>query len=177
MATCATFAGDNIHFLRQALDLVGRLGDGIYAKTGHALFNSGVGGHLRHCLDHYANFLKGLPTGRVDYDARDRDAVVERDRGRAMAMLRELIEGLEALRGQDGDRSLLVKMDCGDGSDPSSWWTGSTVRRELQFLLSHTVHHYALIALILRIQGVETGPAFGVAPSTLRHQAGVSCAQ
>jgi hypothetical protein len=45
----------------------------------------------------------------------------------------------------------------------------STVARELQFLLSHTVHHYALIALILRLQGFEPGEEFGVAPSTLAH--------
>jgi hypothetical protein len=43
------------------------------------------------------------------------------------------------------------------------------VGRELQYLLSHTIHHYAIIGSILRAQGVEPGPDFGVAPSTLRH--------
>ena len=177
MATCATFAADNVHYLQQAMDLVGRLSDGAYAQTGHALFNSGVGGHLRHCLDHYANFLQGLPGGRVDYDTRARDTQVEKDRQRAIAMMRDLVAGLRALQDQDGDRRIHVKMDCGDDGDPSAWWTESTVRRELQFLLSHTVHHFALIALILRIQGVQTGADFGVAPSTLRYQAGLQCAQ
>jgi hypothetical protein len=41
--------------------------------------------------------------------------------------------------------------------------------RELQFLLSHTVHHYALMALILRLQGFNPAAEFGVAPSTLQH--------
>ena len=177
MATCANFAGDNIHFLQQAVDLVNRISDGAYARTGHALFNSGVGGHLRHCLDHYSNFLAGLPAGRIDYDARARDPDIEKSRARALGVLQRLIEGLRALQPTDGDRRVLVKMDCGEDTDPSLWWTESTVRRELQFLISHTVHHYALIALILRIQGVQTGADFGVAPSTLRYQAGLQCAQ
>ena len=46
----------------------------------------------------------------------------------------------------------------------------STVRRELIFLVSHTVHHYALIAVMLRHQAVGLPADFGVAPSTLRHQ-------
>ncbi len=177
MATCANFAGDNIQFLQQAVDLVNRISDGAYAKTGHALFNSGVGGHLRHCLDHYTNFLDGLPAGRVDYDARARDPEVERSRARALAVLRRLMDGLRALQPSDGDRRIQVKMDCGEDTNPQEWWTESTVRRELQFLISHTVHHYALIALILRIQGVEAGSQFGVAPSTIRYQAGQQCAQ
>jgi hypothetical protein len=48
-------------------------------------------------------------------------------------------------------------------------WGRSSAERELQFLLSHTVHHYALIALMLRTQGYEPGAEFGVAPSTLAY--------
>jgi uncharacterized damage-inducible protein DinB len=44
------------------------------------------------------------------------------------------------------------------------------VGRELQFLASHTLHHYALIAALLRLQGVEPGEEFGVAPGTLEHR-------
>jgi uncharacterized damage-inducible protein DinB len=47
-------------------------------------------------------------------------------------------------------------------------WTRSTVARELQFLLSHTVHHYALVAIRLRLAGREPAAGFGVSPSTLR---------
>ena len=33
----------------------------------------GIGPHLRHCLDHFICFLRGVESGDVDYDARDRD--------------------------------------------------------------------------------------------------------
>jgi hypothetical protein len=47
----------------------------------------------------------------------------------------------------------------------------STVTRELQVLSSHTVHHFALIALTLRAHGVQIEPDFGTTPSTLRYRA------
>jgi len=51
-------------------------------------------------------------------------------------------------------------------------WRRPTTLRELQFLFSHTIHHYALIANLLVMQGVEIGrdhSGFGVAPSTLEY--------
>jgi hypothetical protein len=59
-------------------------------------------------------------------------------------------------------------MNCGAG--PAGPWSRSTAARELQFLVSHTVHHYALIAFILRANGIDPGADFGVAPSTLAHR-------
>ena len=47
----------------------------------------------------------------------------------------------------------------------------STLSRELQFLVSHTVHHDALIAAAARALGVATEPDFGIAPSTLKANA------
>jgi uncharacterized damage-inducible protein DinB len=49
-------------------------------------------------------------------------------------------------------------------------WCQSSVGRELQHLINHTVHHYAFVALILRLQGVAIEDDFGVAPSTLQAQ-------
>ena len=47
----------------------------------------------------------------------------------------------------------------------------SSISRELQVLSSHTVHHFALIAMTLRMHGVEIDSDFGMAPSTLRYLA------
>lgn len=177
MATCALLAEDNITYLRHARDLVDRLPDDAYRRGGEALFRSGVGPHLRHCLDHYVNFVDGLAAGRIDYDARARDVAIESDRSRAIALIDGLVARLAEVSASDGDRVVAVKMDCGDDGDTDMWWTQSTIRRELQFLLSHTVHHYALIKMILRAQDIATAPDFGVAPSTLRHEAALKCAR
>lgn len=168
VARCAIMADDNIAYLQQAIGLLERLDDGLYTRTSPATYRSGIGGHVRHCVDHYTNFLAGRPAGRIDYDARARDPRIEQDRRVAVACLRAIITGLEELRAAGADDSVQVKMDCGDDSDPASWWSQSTVGRELQFLVSHTVHHYALIGFILKSQGFDTGPEFGLAPSTIR---------
>jgi len=42
----------------------------------------------------------------------------------------------------------------------------STSARELAFVISHTIHHQAIIAVLLASQGVAVPHRFGVAPST-----------
>lgn len=167
MTNCDHLVADNIGYLQQAARLLQSLTDDSYGRSDDATYGSALGGHVRHCLDHYANFLAGLAAGRIDYDARERDPRIEKDRAAALARIEEILRALPSVR---EDRPVQVKMDCGDDTDPSSWWSDSTIRRELQFLISHTVHHYALIRLILKFQGLDTGPDFGVAPSTLRYQ-------
>ena len=44
----------------------------------------------------------------------------------------------------------------------------STLRRELAFVISHTVHHQALIAMLLAVAGLQVPESFGLAPSTPR---------
>ena len=46
----------------------------------------------------------------------------------------------------------------------------STIARELQVLSSHSIHHFALIAVTLQAFGVSVPPSFGVARSTLRYR-------
>jgi len=40
----------------------------------------------------------------------------------------------------------------------------------LQALSSHTIHHFALIAVTLRLHGIQVDPNFGMSPSTLRYR-------
>ena len=47
----------------------------------------------------------------------------------------------------------------------------STVGREIMYSVAHAVHHYALIGVMCGIMGLAMPPGFGVAPSTLKHQA------
>ncbi|HZT59112.1 MAG TPA: DinB family protein [Pyrinomonadaceae bacterium] len=159
-----------VRVLEQGLALVERLDDALYSATGALPVRSGVGAHFRHCVDFFEGFLAGARSGRVDYERRERDPLVARDRAFAATKLRIIIAELRTLPFADGDAPLKVSLeDEADSAPDSPRWCVSTVSRELQFLLSHTVHHYALVALVLRLQGFEPGAEFGVAPSTLRH--------
>jgi hypothetical protein len=161
-----TLISASVAVLGQARDLLGRLRAGVYSSTAGLPVASGAGPHLRHCLDFYDALLDGLETGRVDYNLRERDEATERDPHRAIARIDATIARLEATSAPASTPLLVRAEGPADPLDPSSW-VRSSLARELVFLSSHTVHHFALVALLVRLQGVEPGAEFGVAPSTL----------
>jgi hypothetical protein len=109
----------------------------------------------------------------VDYCARRRDPELERDRNRARAKLLRTADAVAALGELRDEVRLNVRSElCPEDSRPGDW-IPSTLARELEFLLSHTVHHFALVAVLLAVEGAtlpEELADFGVAPSTLRHR-------
>ncbi len=161
----------NVSFLEQGIRLIRRLDDEQFRKASAGPFRGGVGSQFRHCLDFYGCFLGGLDGGRVDYCDRERDLRIETDREAAENATREVILALSALGAATADTALEVNSELSMGSSRPCW-SRSSVRRELQFLLSHTIHHYALISSMLAQQGFRFEgeyAEFGVAPSTLHH--------
>ena len=158
----------NIACLQQGIELLELIPQADYSRASADVFGSTIGGHVRHNLDHYAVFLAGFKAGEVDYDARERDIRIEEDPEAAKGLMRKLIDRLQILECEELESSLLVRMD--DGGDSS--WSRTSLRRELQFLLSHSIHHYALRTAIAARYGFKDVPeGFGVAPATLHHQA------
>jgi uncharacterized damage-inducible protein DinB len=169
MSRSYSLAADNLAVLEQGVALLEQIDDQLYTRVDEQIFRTCVGTHMRHLLDFYASFERGLPDGRIDYDARQRDTSVERDRGAALDRLRGIAARLEALGDAEAGRPLLARQDSSAPAEDPEAWGASTLRRELQALVSHTIHHYALIAVLLRRHGFEPAPDFGVAPSTLLH--------
>lgn len=160
----------NVDYLRQGRALIERLGNEDYAGCAPPASRGGIGAHFRHVLDHYESFVRGVESGTIDYDIRERDREVERVRARALERVDELCESLARLVPAAARAPLTVLVDCGEPRERVA--SPSSVARELQFLVSHTVHHYAVIALMLRSRGLEPGRDFGVAPSTLNYEQG-----
>ncbi len=154
---------ENIKVLREAQKLLERMDDRTYTKVDAPTFSSSIGSHLRHCLDFYQCFLSGVKNNRVDYDQRERDETTEQSRTRAMERITMTTEMLWKLSFAEDQARLWVKQD-------SPYWSTSSLRRELQFLLSHLVHHQALVAVMLRLQGFVPNEDIGVAPATLEHR-------
>jgi len=170
--------GGNVAFLRQGAALIEKLTDEQYANAPRNFERGGVGAHFRHILDHYDCFLDGLGRGRIDYDARHRDPRVEHDRGFVLSKLEALCESIATLDASAASVSVEATLLCGEPAGSAPTWSATSVTRELQFLASHTVHHYAVIAAMLRPQGIEPGIDFGVAPSTLEYERGnAACAR
>jgi hypothetical protein len=156
----------NVHCLDQALELLARVPESAFARR-EAQHAKTIGPHLRHVLDHYSSFLHGLPSFRIDYDARAREIRLETEIDYATSRLREIVGGLALVDPELFEMPIEIRLESG-GSEEEQW-SRSSVRRELQFLLSHTIHHFALIAVLLEPHGVVVPDDFGVAPSTLKH--------
>jgi hypothetical protein len=122
-------------------------------------------------VEFYQCFLDGLEWSHIDYDARRRDHAIEHSRHAASAAIRSIIRSLETSHELRGERIIWVRMEDAEANDVRESFMESSISRELQALSSHTVHHFALIAMILRMHGVAVDPNFGMAPSTLRYLA------
>lgn len=164
----------NLAVIRQGIALIAELGPARYAARQPLCFGASVGGHMRHILEHYQSFLRGLTDGEIDYERRARDPLVENDADYARDLLEAVADELADLAPTLANHSLHLCAETAPGIA-----TATTVLRELEFLLSHTIHHYALVAVMARLQGCEPPAEFGVAPSTLRFQqrAAASCAR
>ena len=159
---------DNLAAIDQGIDLLGEIGPVRYTQRIPACFNSAAGGHMRHVIEHYLSFLQGLEAGEVDYESRPRDPMIENDPGYAVGQMTAIKRRMEEFSRDNADRPLRVRVETAPDGEPAPW-ASSTALRELEFLLSHTVHHYALIAVVCGLAGYATPPAFGMAPSTLRY--------
>jgi uncharacterized damage-inducible protein DinB len=158
----------NLDLSRQGASLLAGMDAATFARREERTGSAGIGEHVRHCIDFYRCFLRGMSDGRVNYDDRDRDERAERDADWACRCLDEIAAQLAELDPRSLPASMSVRMDA--PGEETAGWAPSTAERELQFLASHTVHHYAIVALQLRLAGAAPPETLGVAPATLRHR-------
>jgi hypothetical protein len=162
----------NVQWLCQALELLDRMGERCFSVVPKGLEPHRVSSHMRHIIEFYECFLAGLPSKRIDYDSRRRDQTIESSPSVAAARIRAIIEELQKNPSLEQDDLLLIRVEDAESFCLEDPFLTSTVGRELMVLSSHTIHHFALIAMTLQAQGIAVDPAFGVAPSTLRFRKG-----
>lgn len=161
-----------MRWLHSALDLLDRIDDRCFLTAPLALGGCRVSSQLRHVIEFYECFLDGLAFAHIDYEARKRDMTLETSRQAAAKRIRKLIARLAAEIETSRDSVLFTRVEDAEAMSLEDPFMLSSVKRELMALSSHTVHHFALISMILRAHGVAVDPDFGVAPSTLRHRTG-----
>jgi hypothetical protein len=146
----------------QALD---RMTPEQYRATGLVGHGSAIGAHIRHCLDHVQALVDGMAAGVIDYDSRIRGTDVESSPAAAHAAAARAVSGLRALAQRPFDEAVVSL--CMLAADAAPMRLNSTFGRELAFVLSHTVHHTAMVVLLARAQGIDLPERFGYAPSTV----------
>jgi uncharacterized damage-inducible protein DinB len=156
--------------LDQGEMLLAQLPDEDYTRRVPVAFNASIGGHYRHCLDHFRSLLDAATNGDLNYDHRERGTLVENNRFAALNATRELRNAYERLDPVLLMRPLTVTCKTSYTSSDSQA-SVSTVGREVMYSVAHAVHHYALIGVMCGIAGVKVPDGFGLAPSTLKHKA------
>ena len=154
----------NIDALEEGAALLALLEPEQYTQGYQPVFHSTIGAHFRHVLEHYRCFISQLETRRFCYDSRERDQSLECDFDYAKQTLVSLIDSLQALESQNLDQN------CELDDQQANSSVASTLFRELLFLQSHAMHHYAIIGAMTRRLGAQPADDFGVAIATREHQ-------
>ena len=129
-----------------------------------------IGAHLRHCIEYYRCFFSEAERGVLEYDARDRDPILETDLERSKDALIDLIARLRDLPRTELDRPVRLRQVLAPGAAPEA--IESSVKRELMSLSDHTIHHLAILTQIAEVHGDHgADPDLGVAYSTEAHRA------
>lgn len=170
------FIDDLLVILDQGIQLLDCLDDELYSRAFPDLRLSSIGDHYRHHLDHVAAFVRGVDSGKIDYDDRRRDPRIATERVFAMQRTDQLIEKLEPLAREVEEKQIFILHRTRD-DDRTRRPIPSCLHRETAFVISHAVHHYAIMAIAARHQGVAPPKNLGVMPSTLRHKKAIAQAE
>jgi uncharacterized damage-inducible protein DinB len=162
-----------IEVLNQGETLLAEIENDDYIRKLPGALNASIGGHYRHCLDHFRSLLQAASADGLNYDHRERGTPVESDRFAALNATRELRTAYQRLSVPCLSRKLHVTCKTSYATNDSQT-AGSTVAREVMYVVAHAVHHYALIGIMGGMLGLKMPDGFGVAPSTVKFRSGLS---
>lgn len=158
-----------VDILQQGEDLLRGLSAANYSRRLPVAFNACIGGHYRHCLDHFTSLLRSAQSDEVDYDHRDRDLRIESEPEFARTLTEQIRLELQKRPLSSLESGVRVRCEVSytHGDSPEM---NSTFGRELAYCIAHAIHHFALISVMARLMEIPLHANFGVAPSTIAHQ-------
>ena len=154
----------NLESLAQGEELVRSLTDKEYQYKASPLLNSSIGEHFRHIADTYFALMQVTASGQVDFNRRRRGALVESQPEMALAELRQIRAWLQVL---DPVANEIIQIKTEVALETTRVVElPSSLARELIFASSHAVHHYAVIAVIAKLQNIKIRSNLGIAAAT-----------
>jgi hypothetical protein len=131
---------------------------------------SSTGMHARHIIEFYQCLLtQSIDNQFVNYDNRQRDLLLQGNTEYFISTVNRVIDALEKLDCAKLNYPLSI---TSENTEKDATPITSSLARELQYNLEHTIHHAAFIKIgvLSHIPDAYLPKTFGVAPSTLRHQ-------
>lgn len=158
---------------RQLAEVIASVPEAAYVRKPVGVISGSIGGHVRHCLDHVAALLVAATTGVLDYDDRRRDTEIERSPHAALALVAQQEAELAQLAASVPREQLALRTLVAVDAPPIVVTT--SLARELAFVTSHTIHHSALLAAMVKLLGRDVPAGFGYAIATLAQQEAAAC--
>lgn len=154
--------------LDQLAEFVQHIKPADFTQPVGTLSHSTIGQHLRHTLEFFICFEKGIEQGVINYDKRAHDKLIESDKYLALAAIQRIQEFVQQ---QPKDKLLILEVGY-DMSFNDFVTIETNFMRELVYNIEHAVHHMAIMKIGIK----EVAPYiqlpfdFGVAASTIRHK-------
>ncbi len=171
-------AGDLTKANRQIIDqlilYLTQIEDELYTKKPDQN-TSPVGGHVRHIIEFYQEFIKAAQDNFAKglcYDNRQRNVTLETSKADALDLLKQIKTRIKYISPQETSITLYVTLDPAQGELTQ---VSSSATREMFHLLDHATHHMAMIKMIAQSFDSACDQNFGMANATLAHQK--KCAQ
>lgn len=149
-------------------EVVERLSDLDYLARPSTGVSGSIGAHVRHCVDHVTALLDRTAGGEMTYDDRQRDTALEQNRRLAVETLRRLAGRVREMAPRTSD--VLITLWTMLDRRGTRARVRTSLGRELVFVLQHTIHHEAVVAVLLAGGGRVLPGHFGLAPSTPRNR-------
>lgn len=156
--------------LNQLINLLDQLTETEFTSKLDILSKSSIGMHIRHIIEFYQCLIFAVEGNVVDYDGRKRDCLLENDKSTCVEAIKSIIRSLNVF---NTDRALTLYCDYShEDTNENVLKIQTSMLRELQYNLEHTVHHMAIIRIGVNSLSTtaELDTAFGVASSTIRNK-------
>ena len=153
--------------LYENIELLRQLTNDDYSHKNPELSNATIGEHMRHIIELFECLLNNYEYGLINYDDRKRDVILQTDANEVILKIKKILVEIEK-----PNKSLYLAHNCYSTSEtlPTNYF------RELVYNLEHSIHHQALIKVVLiRLPHIKIASSFGIAPSTLEYRK--KCAQ
>lgn len=163
----------NLRVLHQLKTLAHYIKNEGYTQSLELLGGNSIGKHYRHIIEFYQCLLGSQ--GVINYDKRQRSLDLENNVDFALDTINTIIATLEKEPiADDCDYEADFSDDGGENIKVKT-----SFARELAYNIEHTIHHMAIIQIVVRhyFPHVILEEGFGIAASTLRYQHQISCAQ
>jgi len=158
--------------LEQLKDIIHQLKPGDFSQPVDVLSQSTLGQHIRHTLEFFICLMDARNEGRINYDRRKHDQIIETDEKLALSVTDSVIDFLDQ---QTVDFELVHEANY-EMTDSPDVAMQSSFFRELSYNIEHAIHHMALIkvGVAQQFDYVKLPRHFGVASSTVRHRQAAS---